>query len=133
MKLMFVTKTRPDIKFMVIALSTRMEKPKEYDKMCLNQIIGYLKGTIDFGLTLKPNGFQIQGESDASFGVHIDGRGHTGGICMIGNSLFRVETSKQPIVGKSSTECELIASNKIVEEIIWLKECWKKWDSNKRQ
>ena len=40
---------------------------------------------------------------------------------MLGNSIFRIETSKQPLVGKSSTECELVACNKIVEELIWAK------------
>lgn len=121
MKLLFLTRSRADIKFPTIMLTTKMEEPTNNDMVHLQRIVGYLSGTSKLGITLKPNNYQLSCEADASFGIHKDGKGHNGGICYIGNSVYKVETSKQALVGKSSTECELISLNKIIEQIIWSK------------
>ena len=121
MQFMFLTRTRPDIKLVVVVLSTRMENPTDFDEQSIYKLAGYIKGTLNLGLTLRPDEMQICCESDGSFGVHPDGKGHSGGICFIGNSIFKVESTKQPTVGISSTEVELISANKILQEVVWAK------------
>ena len=54
-------------------------------------------------------------------GVHPDVKGFSSRICFIGNSIFKVESTKQPNVRISSTKFELISTNKILQEV------WTKW------
>ena len=45
---------------------------------------------------------------DASYGVHADGKSHTGMTISLGRGAVHVRSSKQKIVTKSSTEGELV-------------------------
>ena len=47
---------------------------------------------------------------DAAYGVHADGKSHTGSCIVIGDvGAVHCKSSKQSIVTKSSTEAELVA------------------------
>ena len=59
---------------------------------------------------------------DASYGVHADGKSHTGGVISIGSGAAFVKSSKQKLVSKSSTEAELIALSDMTSNIIWTRE-----------
>jgi hypothetical protein len=49
---------------------------------------------------------------DASYGVHMDGKSHTGSCVVIGDvGAVHCRSSKQDIVVKSSTEGELVAAS----------------------
>jgi hypothetical protein len=58
---------------------------------------------------------------DASYGVHEDGKSHTGAVMTLGCGAIYARSSKQKIVCKSSTEAELVAITDSIGEVIWLR------------
>ena len=123
MKLMFLTRTRPDIKLPVVYLSTKMQNPTKGDEQNLMRIIKYLNGTKEFGLYIKPNSLMLYCSTDASYASHQDLKGHSGAIVSIGNPNAPIHTlsKKQRIVTKSSTEAEILALESATDEILWSK------------
>ncbi|GKA57568.1 ribonuclease H-like domain, reverse transcriptase, RNA-dependent DNA polymerase [Tanacetum coccineum] len=61
-------------------LSRFMQEPKEQHMKAIKQVLRYVKGTKDYGITYKHNGGNtIQGFSDISYGVNTqEGKGTTG-------------------------------------------------------
>ena len=125
MKLMFLTRTRPDIKLPVVYLSTKMQNPTKGDEQNLMRIIKYLNGTKEFGLYIKPNSLMLYCSTDASYASHQDLKGHSGAIVSIGNPNAPIHTlsKKQRIVTKSSTEAKILALESATDEILCQKEC----------
>ena len=110
---MYIAKrVRPDILTAVSFLSTRIQAPTDEDWVKLLCVLRYLNSTRSLGLNLgsSTNG-SILGFVDASYGVHVDGKSHTGLAASFGNGLFLARSSKQKIVTKSSTEAELVAAS----------------------
>ena len=62
----------------------------------------------------------LQSWADASYAVHPDMRGHTGGVTSFGHGLTHTECSKQKINTKSSTESEIVAASDYLAHTIWL-------------
>ena len=58
---------------------------------------------------------------DASYGMHHDYRGHTGGVISMGNGILHHKTSKQKLNTKSSTESELVGASDYLPHTIWFK------------
>ena len=58
---------------------------------------------------------------DASYGVHHDFRGHTGGVISMGGGILHHKTSKQKLNTKSSTESELVGASDYLPHTIWFK------------
>ncbi|GJZ82730.1 hypothetical protein Tco_0647903 [Tanacetum coccineum] len=76
----------------------------------IKQVLRYLKGTKDYGITYGHDGNDIQGYSDSSYGVNTqEGKGTTGIVFYFGNSPITWSTQKQGIVALSSYESEFIA------------------------
>ena len=123
MKLMFLTRTRPDIKLPVVYLSTKMQNPTKGDEQNLMRIIRYLNGTKELGLYIKPNSLMLYCSTDASYASHQDLKGHSGAVVSIGNPNAPIHalSKKQRIVTKSSTEAEILALESATEEILWSK------------
>jgi hypothetical protein len=59
---------------------------------------------------------------DASYGVHADGKSHTGVIISLGRGAVHVRSGKQKIVTKSSTEAELVGLSDSLSQGIWTRE-----------
>jgi len=59
---------------------------------------------------------------DASYGIHADGKRHSGMVLSLGAGPLLVKSSKQKIVTKSSTESELIALSDLCSLVIWNRE-----------
>ncbi|GKC81838.1 hypothetical protein Tco_1137555, partial [Tanacetum coccineum] len=61
-------------------LSRFMQEPKEQHMKAVKQVLRYVKGTKNYGITYKHNGGNIiQGFSDSSYGVNTqEGKGTTG-------------------------------------------------------
>jgi hypothetical protein len=86
----------------------------------LERVLKYLNGTPDFGICLKADSpTKILAHIDASYGVHIDGKSHSGMFVSLGSGPIMVKSSKQRIVTKSSTEAELIALSDQSGLVIW--------------
>ena len=56
---------------------------------------------------------------DASFAVHPDMRGHTGGALTLGRGFPLVKSTKQKLNTRSSTESELVAVDDLIPQILW--------------
>jgi len=120
-KLLYIAKRgRPDILTAVSFLSTRVLAPTKEDEGKLMRVLRYLNGTRDLVLTLGGSeGMVIVAFVDASFAVHVDGKGHTGQMITVGGGAVYIRSSKQKMVAKSSTEAELIAISDGLAMVLW--------------
>nr|GEW80271.1 zinc finger, CCHC-type [Tanacetum cinerariifolium] len=89
----------------------------------VKQVLRYVKGTKDYGITYKHNGGNIiQRFSDSSYGVNTqEGKGTTGIIFYYGDSPISWSTQKQATVALSSCESEFIAATAAATQALWLK------------
>lgn len=117
-------KTRPDISFAVNYCSWKVENPTDQDVHNLKQILKYLKGTKEKGLTY-PKGkrdIEITAYCDSDYAGDTETRRSTTGyIIFLSNCPISWCTRRQPIVALSSTEAEYIAAAECCKELLYLK------------
>ena len=71
-------------------------------------------------LTLEADGTHVvKWWVDASFAVHPDMKGHTGGMMTMGRGAVYGVSRGQKLVGRSSTEAELIGLHDVMPQILW--------------
>jgi len=71
-------------------------------------------------LTLEADGtMTIKWWVDASYGVHEDCKGHTGGTMTLGKGHPYSASTKQKLNTRSSTEAELIGVDDLMPMILW--------------
>jgi hypothetical protein len=123
-KLLFLAKrVRPEILPAVIFLTTRVKGPDTDDDKKLTRILSYLH--CQPSLHLRLTGSHVNSPGcfvDASYAVHGDFKGHTGGFISLGGGAIHVKSSKQKINSKSSTEAELIALSDYSSQLIWTRD-----------
>jgi hypothetical protein len=113
-------RARPDIRTAVSFLCTRLKSPDEDDYKKLYRVIRYLWETYDLVLRLKANGDgKIEWWVDASFAVHPDMKGHTGGVLSMGQGAIYCTSNKQKLVSRSSTESEVVGVHDVLPQILW--------------
>nr|GFB73026.1 ribonuclease H-like domain, reverse transcriptase, RNA-dependent DNA polymerase [Tanacetum cinerariifolium] len=85
----------------------------------IRQVLRYVKGTKDYGITYKHNGGKkIHGYNDSSYGVNTqEGKGTTSIIFYYGESPISWSTQNQATVALSSCESKFIAAT----QALWLK------------
>lgn len=112
---------RPDIAVAVQFLSTRVLQPTEDDLVKLDRVMQYLNGTRALGICIQPDSGAINPQAyvDASYGVHADGKSHSGCVITLGKGPVFVKSGKQKINTKSSTEAELVGLSDQVSQVIW--------------
>ncbi|GJU66453.1 ribonuclease H-like domain, reverse transcriptase, RNA-dependent DNA polymerase [Tanacetum coccineum] len=104
--LRYLLHTRPDLSFPVGLLSRFMQEPQEQHMKAIKQVLRYIKGTKDYGITYGHDGNKIQGYSNA----------------------------KQGTVALSSCESEFIAATAAATQALWLKRLLSKiTDSNEEK
>lgn len=115
---------RPDIGVAVQFLSTRVQAPSEDDAAKLNRVMQYLNGTRALGICIQPDQGDINPRAyvDASYGVHADGKSHTGCVITLGKGPVYIKSGKQKINTKSSTEAELVGLSDSVSQVVWSRE-----------
>ena len=80
----------------------------------------YLNGTKEMVLTLSADDTNIlKWYIDASYAIHPDMRGHTGGYLTMGEGGIINKSQKQKLNAKSSTETELISSDDVLPDCLW--------------
>jgi len=113
MTLMYLARlTRPDLLLAVTYLASRAHAPTKNDARKLRRVICYLIGTPEKGLTIQCDNLTLNCYCDASYGVHIDGRSHSGYFFSYGidnNSFIHARSFKQKLTAISSTDAEIIA------------------------
>ena len=121
-KLLYLSKrTRPDIMVAVNFLTSRVLVATQQDREKLYRVLKYLYGTQKWGIVLESddNLLLLRVFIDASYGVHSDGKSHTGLVLMMGKGVIICKSVKQKINTKSSTEAELVALSDSISMAIW--------------
>ena len=124
-KLLYLSlRTRPDIALAVSFLTTRVTCANTDDMKKLDRVLQYLNGAQAKRLTLSCKGpLRVGGLIDVAFGAHDDGKGHTGTAHQLGDeATVMAKSSKQTMVGKESTEAELIGLTDKVDGVLKLDE-----------
>ena len=123
MQLMYLSlRGRPDIRLAVSFLSSRVACPDEDDYKKLCRVVKYLQSTIDLPLRLACDGSRIvRWWVDAAYTVHADMKGHTGATMSLGRGCPYSSSTKQKLVTRSSTECELVGVHDTLPQILWTK------------
>jgi hypothetical protein len=106
------TQFRRDIGVAVSFLTTRVRNPTEEDWKKLRRLLMYLNGTRDMCLVFAGDGTRkicVGVSIDASFGIHMDGKSHSGYAAMIAGGCVEAKSKKQSLVTKNSTESEMVA------------------------
>ena len=122
-KLLYVsTRVRLDISPTIRFLCTRVSKSTEEDWEKLRRLLRYLKGTLSDKKYIRVDGMGLMRTYvDAAYAVHLDMRGHSGGIVSLGRGVVQSKSSKQKLNAKSSTEAELIAASNFIPWTVWIK------------
>jgi hypothetical protein len=120
-KVLYVTKqARPDTSLAIAFPTTRVRAPDtdDWEKLC--HLMEYLQGDCDQPLILSgDNEGVLMWYVDASFAVHPNMWGHTGG-CLTTGCRFPISVSpRQKLNTKSSTENELVGVDDMMPIIIW--------------
>jgi hypothetical protein len=120
-KVLYVTKqARPDTSLAIAFLTTRVRAPDtdDWEKLC--HLMEYLRGDRDQPLILSGDTEGVlMWYVDASFAVHPNMRGHTGGCMIMGRGFPISVSTKQKLNTKSSTESELVGVDDMMPIIIW--------------
>lgn len=123
MTLMYVAlRTRFDIQFVVVCLSSYMQKPTDVHLQHLFKLIGYLKVNSDVHLTYgsvlrEP----IEAYIDASFALYPDMKGQSSIVVKCYGNTVICRSHKQSLVTKSSTEAELFAMSDMLGDALWVR------------
>jgi hypothetical protein len=120
-KTLFATKrARPDTCTSVAFLTTRVRAPDHDDWRKLVHLMKYLRRTRRLPLILSADGTGVlKWWVDASFAVHPNMRGHSGGGLSMGRGFPITSSTKQKLNARSSTETELIGANDFMTAICW--------------
>ena len=124
-KLSYLAKrAKPECLTAIAFLATRVTKCTEDDLEKLRRVLRYIAGTRDNGVVFRPGvlGICVRVYVDAAYGVHADGKSHTGSCVAIGDvGSVHCKSSKQSIVTKSSTEAELVALSDSANQGLYLR------------
>jgi hypothetical protein len=121
MQLLYLSqRARPDIRTVISFLCGHLKSPDEDDYKKLSRVMKYLQGTIDLPLIVKADDTGIiRWWVDASYAVHPDMKGHTGGTMSLGNGMIYSTSTKQKLVSCSSTESEVVAVHDVLPQALW--------------
>ena len=122
-QLLFLSaRARKDLQPATAFLTGRVKCADRDDWGKLKRILGYAKATLYLPLILRADSLSIvKWHVDASFAVHDDCKGHTGGTMTLGKGSVISITRKQKLNARSSTESELIGADDVMPQVLWTK------------
>ena len=101
-------------------LSSRVQNPTIQDQGKLHRLLKYLAANPNLRLTLQASdNLGVMQYTDASYGVHADGKSHTGSSITLGKGAVHARSVKQKIVTKSSTEAEMVGLSDEASRGLW--------------
>ncbi len=120
-KTLYATKrARPDTCTAIAFLTTRVREPDSDDWTKLVHLMKYVRGTRKLPLILSASGGGIlKWWIDGSFAVHPNMRGHTEGGLSMGRGFPIVNSTKQKLNTRSSTESEIVGVDDCMPAICW--------------
>jgi hypothetical protein len=122
-KLLFLTKTRPDLTHAVSVVSRFMQNPQEAHLQAAKHILRYVRRYPDLGLFFQQGEEnRLCGYTDADYGQDIDDRISVGAyIFFLGNSPISWNSKKQSSTSRSSCESEYRALAQCTCEAVWIR------------
>jgi hypothetical protein len=120
-KNLYATKrARPDTYTAITFLTTRVREPDKDDWTKLVHLMRYIRGNHTMPLIPSANGSGIlKWWVDASFAVHPNMRGHSGGGLSLGCGFPIASSTKQKLNTQSSTETEIVGAADFMPAICW--------------
>ncbi len=120
-KMLYATKQARSNTLVAIAfLTTQVREPDVDDWRKLQHLIEYLHLTKDLPLRIGANKHgTLEWYVDASFTVHPNMRGHTGGELMMGTGFPIVGSWKKKLDTRSSTESKIVGVDDMMSSILW--------------
>jgi hypothetical protein len=114
--------TRPDLSFSVSLLSRFQANPGIEHWNALMHVIGYIKNTIDYGLTYSREGDITPGAfADADYGGCRDTRRSTSGyVFSMAGGPVTWSSKRQATVALSSVEAEYVAISRCGQQMVWM-------------
>ena len=86
---------RVNISQTTVFLCTRLSKSTEQDWEKLRRLLDYLQGTANLRIVLGSDGLStLRVYADASYPIHVDMKGHTGGLVSLGKGTSHTNLSK---------------------------------------
>ena len=114
--------TRPDLSFSVSLLARFQANPGISHWNALLHVIGYIKNTLDYGLTysrgcdISPTAFV-----DADYGGCRDTRRSTSGyVFMMAGGAVTWSSKRQATVALSTVEAEYVAMSRCAQQMAWM-------------
>ena len=114
--------TRPDLSFSVSLLARFQANPGVEHWNGLMHVIGYIKNTLDYGLTysrnsdLSPHAFV-----DADYGGCKDTRRSTSGyVFLMAGGPVTWSSKRQATVALSTVEAEYVAMSRCAQQMMWM-------------
>ncbi|XP_033228810.1 secreted RxLR effector protein 161-like [Belonocnema kinseyi] len=102
--------TRPDIAFVVSALSQFNTNCNQIHWTVVKRDLRYLKGTMNLGSIVEPNDDPLKGYVDADWASCLNNRrSYTGFVFVLGTGPLSRDAKKQRKVALSATEFEYMA------------------------
>ena len=103
---MYLKNTRPDICFVVNTLSQYLVQPRWFHLIAAKHVMGYLKGTVDFGLYYDGNhDYILYGYTDVDWDRSIvDSKITTSRCFCLGSAMSSLFSRKQSNVVLSTDE-----------------------------
>ena len=109
-------KAKPECLTDMAFLATRVTRCTSDDVENLGRVLKYITDTKEMGVLFRP-GRLVRVYVDAAYGVHSDGKSHTGSCVVIGDvGAVHCKSSKQSIVTKSSTEAFTVFQHILVKK-----------------
>lgn len=114
--------TRPDLSFAVSLLSRFQANPGIEHWKALMHVIGYVKNTIDYGLTYSQDGdLSPLAFVDADYGGCRDTRRSTSGyVFTMAGGAVTWSSKRQATVALSTVEAEYIAMSRCAQQMAWM-------------
>jgi hypothetical protein len=120
--LLYLLKTRHDIRKEVQYLATRSNNPTASCREKLLRVLGYLNTTPTLGARYHTSeGARLYAYVDASYCVHTDGRSHSGFYICLGKDsapIFSYAGRQTSCVSTGSMEAEYVALTKAAKKLI---------------
>ena len=109
-KLLYLTKqARPDILTATGFLCTHVTKATVQDKKKLRSVLGHLKRSQGWIMTLMPEDIKsLKAYIDAAFASHLDAKSSMGIAVFLDKALIFAASRKQKCVTKAPTDSELV-------------------------
>ena len=117
--LMYLMHTRPDICYIVNALSQFMSDLKQIHLVASEHVLKYVRGTITYELKYtSSSGVLLSGYSDSDWVGSVVDRKSTSGYCFsMGSTMISWSSRKQGSIAQSTAEAKYIVASDACKEV----------------